>query len=215
MFIEPTLMLNGFTLKRKHTAPNIYVIDNFLTKGELDYLDTFMTHGKFQKSFVDQVGSETKSLYDNDHRSSTFLSFNKQHSARIAAMEQKAASLLGCYSSHCVEPLQLVRYLPGQSFGPHHDMADLQDDGSVVIPPRSLFCKRRIVTLFCYLNTVPEGGATCFPQCGPLRVMPVRGRAVFFANVLSNGLPDPRTVHAGEPVPQGVKYGLNIWLCER
>jgi hypothetical protein len=49
----------------------------------------------------------TKTLYDNQHRTSTFLSFNKQHDAKIAAIEQRAANLLGCWSSQCIEPLQV------------------------------------------------------------------------------------------------------------
>jgi hypothetical protein len=28
----------------------------------------------------------------------------------------------------------------------------------------------------------------------------VAGRAILFSNVLSSGFPDPRTIHAGEPV---------------
>jgi prolyl 4-hydroxylase len=209
------LCIEGYNLQRVHGAPNIYVIEDFLTAIDLEYLDSQIEGGQFRRSYVDQTQREdAKSLYDAGHRSSTFISFTKQQDSRIAAIEQKAARLLGCYSSEFVEPLQLVRYLPGQFFGPHHDMADLQADGRVVMPPKSFFVKRRIVTVFCYLNEVDQGGATWFPYCDRLRVQPVRGRAVLFSNVMADGSPDARTVHAGEAVEEGVKYGLNIWLCE-
>jgi 2OG-Fe(II) oxygenase superfamily len=53
---------------------------------------------------------------------------------------------------------QLVRYKPGEFFGVHHDLGDLQEDGNVALPPRdtSFGSKRRLVTLFCYLNTLPQ-----------------------------------------------------------
>jgi len=43
-----------------------------------------------------------------------------------------------------------------------------------------------------------------------VRVQPVPGRAVLFSNVLASGQPDVRTIHAGETVTRGIKYGLNI-----
>jgi hypothetical protein len=171
---------------------------------------------------------------DDAHRTSTFLAFSKQHDSKIAAIEQRAADVLGTTSIH-IEALQLVRYLPGQFFGVHHDLGEYDESTGVVgLPPKSYLSKRRLVTLFCYLNDLDPsaGGATCFPQAtnttttnnsqnekndpNPLRITPVAGRAVLFSNVNRHGLPDPRTVHAGEPVlqPGTVKYGVNIWLCE-
>ena len=82
-----------------------------------------------------------------------------------------------------------------------------------------------MVTIFCYLNDLPDdnaGGETTFPhigQEGGVKVRPKAGRAVIFSNVkLSMGgdylVPDERTVHEGLPVLKGIKYGLNIWICE-
>ena len=207
------MQIGNLTLRKVHTAPNIFVVDDFFSASELEHLDQWTQKGRFSKSFVDQVDSQ-ESLYDGQHRTSTFLSFAKQQDAKIAAIEQKASALLGCWSTQSVEPLQLVRYLPGQFFGVHHDMGDLNDDGSVELPAKTTFVKRRLATIFGYLNDVDKGGATYFPACGGLRVEPKRGRAVLFSNVLPNGLPDPRTIHAGEPVQEGLKHGLNIWYTE-
>jgi prolyl 4-hydroxylase len=184
-----------------------------------------MKKQRFQRSFVDGAAtssssdgtSPTATEYDSTNRTSTFVSFQKNHDRHIAAIERRAAALLGCWSSSVsVEPIQLVRYLPRQFFGVHHDLGAYDPDtGAVHLPPRQIWCKRRLVTLFCYLNAVPQGGATHFPACASdLRVQPHPGRAVLFANILPSGLPDPRTIHAGEPVLVGTKYGLNIWICE-
>ena len=198
-------------------------------------------------------------VYDNQHRTSTFVRFPKNHDAKIRTIEQRAADLLGYYSSvNAVECLQLVRYKPGQFFGVHHDLGEYNEEQKrVKLPPRIWYAKRRLVTLFCYLNSVGDdftnvtrentnnaetnltGGATYFPSAHQLRVQPQAGRAVLFCNVLENGQPDVRTIHAGEPVikrpmplndaqritsaqramppvvnQDEAKYGLNIWLLE-
>lgn len=210
---DKTIKLGSLTLTQVNASPNIYIIDNFLTAAELQHLhDKYVQCGKFQRSFVDK-NEKGASGYDTSHRTSTFLHFTKSQGTRIAAIEQRAAQLLGSWTTRDIEPLQLVRYMPGQFFGVHHDMGDLHDDGMVELPPRHALYKRRLVTIFCYLNDVDEGGATYFPCCD-LRVRPKAGRAVVFSNILGNGQIDARTIHAGEPVTNGVKYGLNIWFCE-
>ena len=214
-----TLQIGNFDLRLVNASPNIYVCDNFLSASELKYLHQAASKHRFQRSYIDQIADDDSngnkgSHYDTSHRTSTFLSFQKQQDATIARIETKAAELLGCWSPVNVEALQLVRYARDQFFGIHHDMGDYNEEtGEVALPPRSLYSKRRVVTLFCYLNEVEEGGATHFPVPGR-RVRPVPGRAVLFSNVLPSGLPDPRTVHAGEAVERGIKYGLNIWICE-
>jgi hypothetical protein len=71
------------------------------------------------------------------------------------------------------------------------------------------------VTLFVYLNTLPEGvGHTDFPQIG-LSVRPRSGTALLFCNVAANGEPDPRVCHRACPVPPGHhKFGCNVWIAD-
>ena len=211
---EKRLSIGNFQLERLSSSPNIYVIDDFLNAAELEYFATKIATGTFQKSYVDNIQEDQHALVDATHRTSTFLSFAAQADAKISAIEHRAASLLGCWTTTTVEPLQLVRYHTGQFFGVHHDLGDLtRDQTTVEMPPKSYFCKRRLVTIFCYLNTVDQGGATHFPRA-QLRIQPRAGRAILFSNVLGDYRPDPRTIHAGEPPLVGTKYGLNIWICE-
>jgi hypothetical protein len=199
------------------------VIDNFLSEADLEFLDTYIQKGTFRPSFVDKLSSSPRKNdeqhqsgtsttntttsgieYDKEHRTSSFQSFPKRGNARIAAIERKACDLLGVWNTDCVEPLQLVRYLPQQFFGPHHDLGDLEEStGQVTLPARNPFVKRRLVTLFCYLNDLPVttgtdggtitdscGGATYFPTLS-LGVQPKRGRAVLFSNVRLVGQSSP------------------------
>jgi hypothetical protein len=170
-----TLRIGNWTLQQVYREPNVYVIDDFLTCQDLEYLTGRIRTGSFRKSFVerststsfflssassstDDGGEEeieegkeegsltlmnesgldgrhrptsskqktkkqkrnlgtspsSSSFVDRRHRTSTFLSFEKRQDSRVASIEQRAAELLGCWTSGPVEPLQLVRYGPGQ-----------------------------------------------------------------------------------------------------
>jgi prolyl 4-hydroxylase len=209
-----TVSLGRFILNLVHESPHIYVIDGFLTETELAHCEAIIHKSKFAKSYVDNPDSNA-TLVDTEHRTSTFVSVAKQADSKVSAMERKSAELLGL-SVDQMEPLQLVRYQQNQFFGVHHDLGNLRPDGTVELPPKQAYCRRRLATIFCYLNDVEDGGCTYFPACNDLRVSPKRGRAVLFCNVLEDGSADPKTVHAGEPVrgKGKVKYGLNIWACE-
>jgi hypothetical protein len=74
---------------------------------------------------------------------------------------------------------------------------------------------RRLITLFVYLNTLPDGiGHTEFPLLRKddgtsFSVRPRSGTALVFCNVDANGHPDPRLCHRACPVPEGhVKFGV-------
>lgn len=44
-----------------------------------------------------------------------------------------------------------------------------------------------------------------------VRFKPVKGSAVFWVNIGADGTKDRRVVHAGLPVGEGEKIGMNIW----
>lgn len=165
----------------------------------------------WQRSFCDT--DQGNIVTDDQHRTSSFLSLPKQSDKVIRDIERAAADLMGVHV-HQVEALQLVRYRPGEFFGVHHDLGvlvlnesdeehDAMNHASVLLPPKSIYgIPRRVATLFCYLNTLPPqcGGATYFPLCDGLQVQPKAGRAVLFCNITPEGLPEPKTIHAGQPV---------------
>lgn len=215
-----TVTLGHFKLERVHSSPNIYVIESFLTQSEIKYFQRRSKGSGFRKSFVDRVTSSAREAsgvdhvcYDDQHRTSTFVSYTKGHDSTIAAVERRAMATMSC-SHSALEGLQLVRYKPGQFFGVHHDLGDYDEtEGTVELPRKSSLSPRRLVTIFCYINETKEGGATHFPAADGLRVNPKPGRAVLFSNILQSGLPDPRTIHEGES-SSSTKYGVNIWICE-
>ena len=97
------------------------------------------------------------------------------------------------------EPLQILRYRPGQQYRPHVDW----------LPPPN----RRILTALIYLNNDYQGGETEFPKVG-LKVRGQMGDALVFTSALPNGDLDPLAEHSGLPVTAGTKYLASRWIRE-
>lgn len=94
-----------------------------------------------------------------------------------------------------------------------------------------------MTSFFIYLFATCQGGETVFPAiprpkgdswCGLLKclnetggnvewleVRPTVGTALFWYNIGVDGEADMKTLHAGAPVINGTKVGLNVWTRER
>jgi prolyl 4-hydroxylase len=99
------------------------------------------------------------------------------------------------------EPLQILRYRPGQEYKPHIDAIPGLDN-------------QRVLTMLVYLNEGFEGGETHFSAAG-VTVEARRGDAILFNNVTPDGRPNPAIVHAGLPVRSGEKLLASRWIRER
>ncbi|MBV8685749.1 MAG: 2OG-Fe(II) oxygenase [Alphaproteobacteria bacterium] len=106
---------------------------------------------------------------------------------------------------------QVMHYSVGQQFTPHHDFFDPALPGH-----RADLARRgqRIGTFLIYLNDDFEGGETDFPKAG-LSYRGGIGDALFFANVLPDGRPDPLTLHWGKPPTRGEKWIFSQWIRDR
>jgi prolyl 4-hydroxylase len=101
----------------------------------------------------------------------------------------------------CGEPLQVLRYRPGQEYRPHFDALPSYEN-------------QRVLTMLVYLNSGYSGGETCFTSSG-LKVAGRMGDALLFRNARPGGAPDPNAQHAGLPVSSGEKYLASRWIRER
>jgi prolyl 4-hydroxylase len=106
------------------------------------------------------------------------------------------------------EPIQVVRYGPGQEYRPHLDQFSEQLDAGRREIARG---GQRGATFLVYLVRPEIGGATIFPKLG-LAVPPIPMAAVYWTHQLPSGHTDERTLHGGAPVLAGVKYAANVWL---
>lgn len=105
------------------------------------------------------------------------------------------------------ETLQGQRYLVGQEFKHHFDYFvashEYWDDERRRGGQRSW-------TAMGYLNTTEDGGETQFPRID-LTIPPQAGVLLIWNNMMPDGRPNTRTLHAGMPVRRGVKYVLTRW----
>ena len=151
------------------------------------------------------VATQTHGEEINPARTSNGMFYTRGQTPVVARLEARIAQLLRWPVVHG-EGLQILNYLPGAEYQPHHDYFDPDKPGSAALLRRG---GQRLGTLVIYLNDVPAGGGTYFPQ-SKLRIQPRQGNAVFFA------YPTPEahtlTLHAGDPVIQGEKWIATKWL---
>lgn len=99
------------------------------------------------------------------------------------------------------EPLTVLHYAPGQEYRAHMD----------ALPHTA---NQRVETVLLYLNEGYVGGETRFEASG-LTVAGRGGDALWFANTLPDGSPDPASRHSGLPVRQGTKWLATRWIRAR
>lgn len=97
------------------------------------------------------------------------------------------------------EPLNVLRYNPGQQYRAHHDGRG-PGDGTT-----------RVMTALIWLNEQFEGGETEFPTLN-IRVRGGVGDMLVFRNVHADGAQDDRLIHAGLPVTHGIKWMASRWI---
>ena len=128
----------------------------------------------------------------------------------VREVVQRAAFLTGLLPSHA-EAVQVVRYRPGEQYREH---CDWFDPTGPQYAAKAALGGQRLVSVFCYLQGCSRGGETAFPRLG-VRFLPRRGGAAVWYNLDEEGREDERTLHAGLPVFEGEKWGMNIWLRAR
>lgn len=105
------------------------------------------------------------------------------------------------------ETVQGQRYTVGQEFKHHYDYFVAEHEYWDDERRRG---GQRSWTAMGYLNSVEAGGATDFRKID-LMIPPQAGVLLMWNNMAPDGRPNTRTLHAGAPVTQGVKYVLTRW----
>ena len=204
--IIPIIVLFIYLLAPKQVEDKDYditIIDNFLTEQECDYIVEKARPNLKRSSVMGKEKSETSTVRTSTN---TFL---KTKGDPILENISKRVSEYNGKPVQYQESVQVVHYEPGQKYEHHFDACT---------DPKKPYCARdakrgglRYDTFFVYLNDVIEGGQTDFPVLGK-QVNPVKGRAVYWRNLLSdNSTHHPKSKHAGLPPISGEKWGMNIW----
>ena len=192
----PPHTLHTVKVQQVLASPRVRLIHEFLTEEEAAEILRF-AEPRFTRSPVRSVAT--------DRRTSMTATVGGSNWA-VQKVRERISAFSG-YEDHHLEPLQVVRYFPGQKYDPHHDLFDICD-----FPQKP----RRHLTFLIYLNSMPgdAGGHTSFPRLN-VRVQPTARTALVFNDVLDNGLDDERTEHGGSAPSSGVKYAINCWIRAR
>ena len=190
--------VTGTDGKELSTAPAVWAFDDFLSPAECSYLVEKAQEFLEPSVIVDPA---TGQLRPHPVRTSDSAAFPwVSEDLVISALNRRIAAASGT-DVRCGEPLQVLRYRPGQEYRPHLDALPARDN-------------QRILTMLVYLNEEYEGGETLFTRTG-LKFAGGRGKGLLFRNGHPGGLPDLRAEHAGLPVMQGEKYVASRWIRER
>lgn len=184
--------------------PRLVVFGGLLSDEECDALVELASPRLLRSETVDTAtgGSEI-----NAARTSEGMFFTRGETALIERIERRFATLLR-WPVERGEGLQILRYVPGAEYRPHHDYFDPERPGTAPVLRRG---GQRLATLVTYLAAPAGGGATTFPDVA-LEVAPIKGNAVFFS--YDRPHPATRTLHGGAPVLAGEKWVATKWLRE-
>jgi prolyl 4-hydroxylase len=188
------------------TAPDVVLLDNFMTAAECDELCE-LSKSTLTKSTV--VDDATGNAVNHAHRTSLGMYFSLGQYPLVAKIEARIGEITGTPIVNG-EGIQILNYAGGGEYRPHFDYFPDNDGGRV----HTAGSGQRIITVVMYLNDVTAGGATVFPDLN-LSVYPKKGSALYFSYFNSQGQVDPSTLHGGAPVLEGEKWIATKWIRER
>lgn len=196
------------TIDRHHEDPLVETTDEVYSAEECELMIA-LGEPYLLRSLT--LHDERPELVESDVRRSSDHSFYTfQEDFALCWLQERMLASLGVGLSHA-EPLVLLRYETSEEYKPHRDYLPPSAPGNTKRPDEP---GQRVHTVFSYLADVEDGGETEFPLLG-VRISPKRGRVVHFVNLLPNGEPDPRTLHAGLAVRRGTKWLATLWTRER
>ncbi len=108
------------------------------------------------------------------------------------------------------ENIQVLRYEPGQEYRQHQDF---WHPGTDYYDAQMARGGQRAWSVLVYLNDVPEGGGTRFPNLG-IDVLPKTGKVLAWQNTIDGEL-NYDSMHAGLPVIAGTKWVAVTWVREQ
>lgn len=180
------------------SQPEVNRVPDFMTQEECDYLAAFaapffepakVQHPTLGHYVRDPVRRSSSASFPFISESPFLHALNR----RIAALSQT--------DYRQGEPLQVLRYAPGDEYRSHLD--------AIAGEPN-----QRVLTCLVYLTEDYKGGETRFPSAG-LSFRGGKGEALLFRNADSSGVPDALSIHAGLPVRSGTKIILSKWIRAR
>jgi prolyl 4-hydroxylase len=187
---------------------DICVIDNFVTAKECEVLSSVIKE-KAGPSRISVAGKPGHHV-DDDFRSSSTCSLSEISLGRF--VDARILAYMGIHPLFS-ESLEGQYYKETQEFKPH---TDTFAPGSDEFEKHAKISGQRTWTFMVYLEEPDEGGETQFHEVNwrgnPLKISPVRGRAIAWNNLHPDGSINHSSIHSGCPVIRGEKTIVTKWF---
>ena len=197
-------------------APRSFVLKGFLSEEECDHLIKLAKPSMSKSSVAD---NKTGKSFASEIRTSTGTFLSRRQDPIVAAIEQRV-SRVTMIPEENQEGMQILHYENGQKYLPHHDYFH---DAYNQDPKKG---GQRLATVLMYLTTPEEGGETVFPnadrkvtgdewsECAKagMAVKAVRGDAVMFFSLTTEGKEDPTSLHGSCATTKGEKWSATKWI---
>jgi prolyl 4-hydroxylase len=174
---------------RLSDSPAVFAIDGFLSLAEREALE-------------DRGGDWARIAAAGSKHDATGFSWELPivGDALVEAVCARVDAAVGL-SDAFHDTLRFRRYSPGEGHPAHLDHYRAIGHSLVL-------------TAMLVLEAPRAGGETVFPHAtgGPLAVVPVPGRLVWWWNVRADGRPDPASLHLGDGVRRGQKVTLTRFV---
>jgi len=180
--------------KQLSDEPGVWLFQRAFSDAECEWL-MLLAEPTFERSLVKMEGQDVPDPIRTSDGSTIHWLIEDP---ATHAINRRLAAMTGTAVEQG-EPLQILRYRPGQQYHPHFDWLGEAN--------------RRVLTALIYLNDDYEGGETRFVKTG-LTVKGHKGDLLLFRNIGRDGGLDPLSEHAGLPVTSGVKYLASRWIRE-
>ncbi len=184
--------------------PLVAIVDDCFSQ---ETADAIIAMGKEKLQRANVVDNSAKStMVEHDARTNSAASLDQWSDPLLTGLVEQISGLVRLPPENS-EPGQLLHYVGDQKYDPHSDAFD-QSAGGINMLTRG---GQRLFTSICYLNDVPEGGETAFPDL-KLLVKPKVGRTLIFCNTrLGTNTAHPHSIHAGTNVKEGEKWAYTLW----
>lgn len=209
------------------SSPKAYLFRNFLSPTECDHLMKLAQQELAPSTVVGDGGTSVSS----NIRTSAGMFLRKGQDRVVRRIEERIARASGTPEKNG-EGIQILRYDKGQKYDPHYDYFH---DKVNPAPKRG---GQRVATALIYLVDTEEGGETTFPNaklpehfeaveennpfasnvkrtdCAKrgIPVKSVRGDAILFFSMTSDGALDNGSLHGACPVVAGQKWTAVKWI---
>lgn len=191
---------NEFVSEINEFRRTIRETESFIDESQCQNILGFCQTAEFVPSLLGSRAGRSGQVYAKDTnlvRSSSSLYFDRANSSLLNPVIESCCRAEGVTAEQ-IECVQCVRYRQGERYLPHID-------NSLQTP--------RLTTFIVYLNDDFHGGETLFPLLG-LFIAPKRGKSLRFCSADAQGRSFWASEHAGQPVINGVKYALNVWVMK-